>query len=734
RRQRRNAKSGGRRARHPYRLGLLIEDAQSARDTGGDHTLASTQCSDTEPHGPVGAGAGSTARSAMQSAEVTLDPVFKYVAAWDLMQTSSQANSAPPGTFALLARTLMHGQLRDLTAGMRSQLDDGNSSAYGLWVRRFDTLDAADINAIRGHMAALAWQPLISVIMPVHDPHPAYLEQAVESIMAQLYGKWELCVVDDASDSSAVKTLLRDYAGRDQRIKVAFRAENGHISAASNDALSMATGDYVAFMDHDDVLPCHALYRVAVEAERWPDAVLIYSDEDKINDRGQRSDPYFKPDWNPEMMCGQNMVNHLAVFRKNIVDESGGLRIGYEGAQDWDLVMRVAERVDTSRIRHIPEILYHWRTAQEHGTGRVSASSYPVQAGRKVIKEHLARTGIDAKVVPARLPMYNRVAFGLPPSPPRVSFVIPTRDNPSLLEKCVDSITSARYSGEKEVIICNNQSIGNSIKALFRNLSRRGFKVIDCDFPFNHSRLNNIGVSHATGDVIVLMNDDIWSPDHHWLEELIAQALRPDVGAAGVALFYPSKVMQHGGVLLGFGGMHVAGNAQIGVAEGDAGYWGKAVLTQDLSGVTAACMALRKEVWNEVGGFDEAFPHHYNDVDFCIRIVDAGFRIIWTPYARLYHEESASRGYADRSAKMLEWQASAAAMQVKWGSRLASDPFHNPNLSSEHDSQALAWPPRTEYPWHSWSTGTRGARGMHSLQGGQGGQGGQGVRNAEEPS
>ncbi len=648
----------------------------------------------------------STTDGVVRIAEVALKPVFKYAAVWDLVQTSSQAGPVSPSTLAVLTKAVMSGRVQELRADLRHQLDDGGGSAYRLWVQRFDTLGEADFDAVRKHAATLTRQPLVSIIMPVHDPHPAYLEQAIKSILAQLYNRWELCVVDDASASDEVRKLLKHYAARDKRIKVTFRAENGHISAASNDALGIATGDYVAFVDHDDMLPCHALYRVAVEINEWPDAVLIYSDEDKVNDSGLRSDPYFKPDWNPEMMCGQNMVNHLTVFRKDIVEEVGGLRIGYEGAQDWDLVMRVAERVSTKHIRHIPEILYHWRTSQEHGTGRVSTSSYPIQAGRKVIEEHLARTGVVAKVVPARLPMYNRVVFTLPSSPPKISFIIPTRDNPSLLQKCIDSISSARYPGEKEIIVCNNQSINASTKALLKQLSKSGIKVVDCNFPFNHSKLNNIGVAHSTGDALVLMNDDIWSPDRDWLEELIAQALRPSIGAAGAALYYPSKLMQHGGVLLGFGGMYVAGNAQMGVAEGDAGYWGKAVLVQDFSGVTAACMALRKEVWDKVGGFDESFPHHYNDVDLCIRIVDAGFRIVWTPYAKLYHEESASRGYSNRSAKQLEWQASAVAMQVKWGPRLAGDPFHNPNLSSEHDSQALAWPPRTDHPWRGWLAGT----------------------------
>ena len=601
-----------------------------------------------------------------------------------------------------ILHNIMRNRPSNLIEKMRLQLNDVGDTSYHLWVQLFDTLDDDDRQAIRKHIETFVAKPLVSVIMPVHDPFPAYLEKAIASVLDQIYERWELCIVDDASRSSEVKHLIQRYASKDSRIKVLFRRENGHISAASNDALSMATGAYIAFIDHDDMLPEHALYRIVAEINEHPDAVLIYSDEDKVDDSGNRSDPYFKPDWNLEMMRGQNMVNHLTVMKKSAVDAVGGLRIGYEGAQDWDLVMRVAENLDTDKIRHIPEILYHWRTTQEYGSGRVSHDDYPVIAGRRVIQEHLTRSGVRAKVVPAELPIYNRVLFELPKSPPRVSFIIPTRDNAHLLNKCVRSILDSRYMGSKEIIICDNQSVNSDTRQLFAHYRDMGIKIIKCDFPFNHSKLNNVGVSHATGDVLVLMNNDVWAPQDSWLEELVSQALREEIGAVGVALFYTTKVMQHGGVLLGFGGMYVAGNAQIGVLEGDPGYWGKSVLVQEFSAATAACLAMRKTTWTQIGGFDESFPHHYNDVDLCLRIADKGMKIIWTPYARLYHEESASRGYAENTRKMIEWQASATSMHIKWGSRLFADPFHNPNLSSLHDSQQLAWPPRTKYPWNKW--------------------------------
>ncbi len=631
---------------------------------------------------------------------VVLKPLWKYAAMLRLAVTVSI--DPIPGKKHSIAQTvnaLVHNRPSNLIERMRLQLSDVGNTSYHLWVQLFDTLDEDDRQAIRRHIETFTIRPLVSVIMPVHDPFPDYLEKAITSVMNQIYERWELCIVDDASRSSEVRRLVKSYANKDSRINALFRQENGHISATSNDALSMATGEYVAFMDHDDVLPIHAIYRVVAEINKHPDAVLIYSDEDKIGESGYRSDPYFKPDWNLEMMRGQNMANHLTVMKKSSVDAVGGLKIGYEGAQDWDLIMRVAESIEPDKIRHIPEVLYHWRTNQEHGSGRVSHDDYPIIAGRRVIQEHLERSGIDARVVPAELPMYNRIIYKLPDNPPRVSFIIPTRDNAHLLNKCVKSILDSSYMGQKEIIICDNQSSRHDTKRLFANYRDMGIKIIDCDFPFNHSKLNNIGVSHATGDVLILMNNDVWAPKSRWLEELVSQALREEVGAAGAALFYTTKVMQHGGVLLGFGGMYVAGNAQIGVAEGSPGYWGKSVLVQEFSAVTAACLAMRKAVWAKINGFDESLPHHYNDVDLCLRIGDNGLKIIWTPYARLYHEESASRGYAEDKKKIIGWQANATSMHIKWGSRLFADPFHNPNLSSLHDSQQLAWPPRTEYPW-----------------------------------
>jgi GT2 family glycosyltransferase len=570
---------------------------------------------------------------------------------------------------------------------------DTGRNDYAAWLRRYSMPDAPARQQMDLNITAFPLQPTISVIMPVYNSPLGFLDQAIRSVRQQRYPHWELCIADDASTDAALRALLERHRAEEPRIKLVYRDSNGHISAASNSALSLASGAYIALLDHDDLLDEQALYWMAEAINRHPDAGLLYSDEDKVDAHNTRFDPYFKSDLNYELFLAQNMVCHLGVYRTALVRELGGFRAGYEGAQDYDLALRVYEQLAPQQVVHVPRVLYHWRAISGSTALGAGEKNYAAAAGRKAVAGHLARTGTAAQVVPAPdAPGLNRVIFPCPSPEPLVSIIIPTRDRADLLGMCLDTLIDLTTYSNYEVIIVDNGSVEKKTEQLFARLPADRFRVIRDDTPFNFSALNNGGASAARGSLLCLMNNDIeiLSPD--WLQEMVSFATRADVGCVGARLWYPDGRLQHGGVVLGIGG--VAGHAHKYLLRGHSGYFGRAILHQAYSAVTAACLLLRREVFEQVGGLDEQLAIAFNDVDFCLRVRDAGYRNVWTPYAEMVHHESASRGEEDNPEKIARFGREIAFVEARWGEQLRTDPAYNPNLTLVHEDYSLAWPPR----------------------------------------
>ena len=569
------------------------------------------------------------------------------------------------------------------------------SFSYEDWIAQFDAPTPSDRAALRHRVRALRRQPLISVILPAYNPDLKILATAIESVERQLYERWELCIADDASTDPRVRPFLEAKSRGDARIKVTFREKNGHISACSNSAINVATGEWCALLDQDDAFAEDALALVAIEIERHPDAGLIYSDEDKIDAAGVRSNPFFKPDWNPELFLGQNFINHLGVYRTHLLRAIGGFREGLEGSQDYDLALRCIEQLEPAQVRHIPRILYHWRAVEGSLAAVADAKPYAKEAARRAIGDHLRRVGISARAeaCPENVESH-RVIYELAAPPPLVSIIIPMRDRVEFIERCLRSIREGTDYPSIEFIIVDNGSVERATLEFLSTIQKEtGAQILRDDAPFNFSRLINRGAAAAKGAVLALLNNDIEADERGWLREMVSHVLRPCVGAVGARLWFSDGTLQHGGVILGLGG--VAGHSFPRVPRGHPGYFNRLFLQQNCSAVTGACLLVRKESFQKLGGFNEVdLGISFNDVDFCLRLRAAGFRNVWTPYANLIHYESGSRGHQPTREEQAQFVREATYMQRKWGIELLKDPFYNPNLSLNLPGFELALPPR----------------------------------------
>jgi glycosyltransferase involved in cell wall biosynthesis len=575
------------------------------------------------------------------------------------------------------------------------------------WVEKYDTLSKRDRKAIRRHLASLGYHPKISVVMPAYQSNEQWFREAIDSVRAQLYQNWELCVADDASPSNGVEKILKRYAAKDSRIKWTRRAENGHISAATNSALRLAEGEFVALMDHDDILPEHALYEVVVELNEHPDADLIYSDEDKIDERRRRFGPYFKTDWNPERFLGQNIFSHLGVYRRSIIEKVGGMREGMEGSQDYDLALRASRETVRSRIRHIPAILYHWRRPTEENTSFSQRQLEKcVDAARRAKIDHLRALGEDATVEPApELENYcDRIRRKVPEPAPLVSLIVPTKNAAHLLRPCLDGLLHRTDYANFEIIVIDHESDEQETIALLQEAARDPrVRVMPYQGEFNYSDMNNKAVALARGELIGLVNNDIDVIAPDWLTEMVSLAIRPENGAVGAKLLYPDGRVQHAGVIVGLGGGagHIFATAQ----GNEPGYFGCLQLTSNFTAVTGACLVVRKSLFQEVGGLNAVdLKVAFNDVDLCLKIAARGYLNVWTPHALLYHHESPSRGLDHEDpVKNARSQREVAYVRSQWGQVLDNDPFFNPNFSVFSRYCELAAPPRRIRPWIKWA-------------------------------
>lgn len=564
------------------------------------------------------------------------------------------------------------------------------SVGYEEWIETVELPSLPGNKEVSLMLASMTHPPVISIVIPVYNPAEIYLRACLDSVLAQSYPHWELCIADDRSPKEHVQRVLREYEAKDSRIKVVYRKHNGHISAASNSALEIAKGDFVALLDHDDVLPEHAMLFMAQAICEQPHTQILYSDEDKINARGERFDPHFKSDWNPDLFFSQNYVSHLGVYRRSLLQQIGGFRLGVEGSQDQDLLLRCLPHVAAEQIVHIPRVLYHWRTIEGSTALASGEKSYTTEAGIKALRDYFSKQQPEVTVEAGLVPNTYRVRYPISEPAPLVSLLIPTRDRRALTETAVRSIIDRSTYTHFEILILDNGSVEQETLDFFAQIQQEDsrVRVLRYDHPFNYSAINNFGVRHAKGAIIGLVNNDVEVINPDWLTEMVSHCMRPEIGCVGAKLYYSNDTLQHGGVILGIGG--VAGHSHKQYPRHHPGYFSRLLLTQTLSAVTAACLLIRKNIYEEVAGLDEENLHvAFNDVDFCLKVREAGYRNLWTPYAELYHYESISRGAEDSPEKIARFAREVNFMKSKWGKHLELDPFYSPNLSKDREDFSI---------------------------------------------
>jgi len=530
------------------------------------------------------------------------------------------------------------------------------------------------------------YMPKISIVMPVYNIAEIWLERSIDSVLTQLYDNWELCIVDDASTKTYIRPFLERSAVADKRIKVKFLISNQGISGASNEALAMATGDFVGFLDDDDELAPDALFENARLLNDHPDADWIYSDEDKLAPNGKRCQPYFKPDWSPDMFLCYMFTCHFSVYRKQLIEKVGGFRKQFDGSQDYDLALRFIERTD--RIYHIPKVLYHWRMLPGSAAESIHAKSYAVDAAKRALQDYVDRNRVNGVVEDGLFTgsfRLRRRIIGMP----EVSILIPFRDHARTLRRCVKSILKKTTYSNFKVFLINNCSTESATEQYCKRLANTpNITILDFKHEFNFSRISNFAVSNTTTEYILFLNNDTEIITPNWIEALLEHAQRTEVGGVGALLYYPDNTVQHGGTIMGPGG--VATHAHSRWHRDTFGYMGRLKVINNLSAVTAACMMTKRSVFNEIGGFDENITHSFNDIDLCLRMRQKGYLIVYTPYAELYHHESLSRGYDVTPEKQKRFTAELNYIRMRWGEVIdAGDPYYNPNLTLNDGSFSI---------------------------------------------
>ncbi|MFD2729128.1 glycosyltransferase [Enterococcus camelliae] len=522
--------------------------------------------------------------------------------------------------------------------------------------------------------------PLISILIPVYNVEKKWLIKCIQSIENQSYTNWEICIGDDASTNQETIETLKILSEKSDRIKVIFREKNGHISEATNSALKLAQGEFIALIDNDDELASNALFEVVKIINDHPSATLIYSDEDKIDENGERFDPHFKPQWSPDLLLNQNYISHLGVYRTDISREIGGFRKGYEGAQDHDFVLRYVERVQRDTIYHIPKVLYHWRAIQGSTALEMSEKDYASERGLLAISDALKRRKREASVSLGKYPGLYDISYKIIDHP-LVSIIIPTKNGYDDVKKCIDSIIEKSSYKNYEIILADNGSDDpkmNDLYDLYKKRLGERFSCVVIDIPFNYSKINNLAAQEASGKFLLFLNNDTSVITKTWIQEMLGFAQYPEYGCVGAKLWYFDDTIQHGGVVLGVGG--VAGHAFLNATKEQPGYFSRLYTDYNYTAVTAACLMVRKNIFEQVNGFDETFEVAFNDVDLCIRIYELGKRNVWAHKAELYHFESKSRGYEDTPEKQERFKGEIERMKRRHREILENDPAYNPNF------------------------------------------------------
>ena len=532
--------------------------------------------------------------------------------------------------------------------------------------------------------------PKISIVVPLYKTQDTYLKKLVSSIKAQTYTNWELCLSDGSGKNSPIRKLLEQIAAEDNRIKVIFHEESLQISENTNDAIGAATGDYIAFADHDDELTPHALFECVKALNNNPEIKVFYSDEDKMTMDGNKFfQPHFKPDFNIDLLCTVNYICHLFVVHREVIEKVGVLRREFDGAQDYDFIFRCVEKVGADMIYHIPKILYHWRCHENSTSENPESKLYAFEAGQRAVQAHYDRIGVKAKVYKGEYLGLYRTRF-IRDYDPLISILIPNKDHIEDLKRCIDSIDKKSTYKNYEYIIIENNSEKEETFSYYKKIEKENPKihVVYWDGVFNYSAINNFGVQFAKGEYLLLLNNDTEIINEDCLEELLGYCMRKDVGAVGARLYFEDDTIQHAGVVIGFGG--IAGHCFVMQPRGYTGYCHRIICAQDYSAVTAACMMVKKKAFEEVGGLSEDLQVAFNDIDFCMKLRQAGYLIVYNPYAELYHYESKSRGLEDTPETVARFNREIAIFAKRWPEILKNgDPYYNPNLTLDSQDFSL---------------------------------------------
>ena len=559
------------------------------------------------------------------------------------------------------------------------------SDPYSLWISIFEKshFSRITINQVNAEIIKF------SILIPVFNTDPSHLRACVESVLEQEYGNWELCIVDDCSSCEDTIAELKLIESLDSRIKVKYRSENGHIVKATNDALQMSTGDKVCFLDHDDLLSSKALLYFAIKLEQNKDLKLIYTDEDFVNELGVRANPHFKSDWNRTLLYSHNYITHFVCCDAALAKMVGGLRLGTDGAQDYDFLLRVTDTLEDDEIYHIPYILYHWRMSDTSTASNSGAKPYTVKAGLNSLINNF-----NKKLYPPQIacrPSNNFYSLRWPSAHvnPLVSIVIPTRDNVDYLQTCIESLEKTSYQNY-EIIILDNGSRDISTLKYMRSLNKSNprVKLVDYDVPFNFARINNYAVEFCSGSILCFLNDDTEVISHSWLEIMLGHSLRENIGCVGAKLLYGDNSIQHAGIITSIGGL--AGHSHKHLPNRDNGYFMRPHLDQEVSAVTGACLMIKKEIFERLNGFDEfLFPVAFNDVDFCLKVLSSGLKNIYAADAVLYHHESKTRGYEDSPEKQQRFLKEARSFQNTWKYFTSNDNYYSPHLTRKSEDFSI---------------------------------------------
>ncbi len=550
---------------------------------------------------------------------------------------------------------------------------------YARWIAKREPT-AKELLLQRNHKFART--PVISIVVPVYNPPIEFLQALIASVREQTYSRWQLCLADASTNVDVIQYLA---TLADDRILVKRLESNGGIVGNSNAALAFASGDFIALLDHDDTLAPFALHEIVAAVNRQPEAEFFYSDEDKLDFQGFRVEPMFKPDWSPETLRARNYICHLVCVKKSLVAEVGGFRSGFDGAQDHDFVLRCTEQA--RQIVHIPAVLYHWRMHAQSTAAFKGSKNYAYDAGKRAVLDHLTRLGIDAAVHDGPILGTYQVIYHLR-TQPLVSVIVPTKDHPEMLARCVESLAKSSYANY-ELLIVENGSERPETFAYYRDLeSQPHVRILKWTKPFNYAAVNNFAAREARGDLLLFLNNDIDAINPDWLEAMVKQGIQPGVGAVGAKLYYADDTVQHAGIVVGMGG--VAGHAHLNYPRAAAGHTQRLLVVQNVAAVTGACLLCPRRVFDSIGGFDEGFVLAFNDVDLCLQILQAGYRIVWTPEAELYHLESKTRGYEDTVEKQQRFKREYDLFHLKWGQFLAAgDPYYSPHYRLDRSDYAL---------------------------------------------